>query len=307
MTSNRRILVKIASYRDPELVKTIASLLAAADAPERVDFAIVNQVGEETKGQLDPFLGDPRFTVVEVDWQQSLGLGWARHMCDGMWSGQEFTLQLDSHMRFLRGWDTRFIADWEQTQDPNAVISCYPAIYQFTDGAEVYASTQPHKIISDKVYESGVPALRGDALVAPLERTLFVAGGLQFGPGRMCREVPNDERIFTGDETVHTIRLFTHGYNVYAPSKVTVYHLYERHKWMSVEYWTANMYAAPALAGRMAMLRAQNMAALHRYLDIDDDADVGTIRTKREFYEFSKDFRLHDLMTGVAAQEPSEA
>ncbi|MBP1327214.1 hypothetical protein JOF28_002446 [Leucobacter exalbidus] len=105
--SDRKILVKIASYRDPELVKTIDSALAAAEHPEHINFAIVNQVSDETRGQLDAFREDPRFRVTEIDAAESLDPRWAQRICDQMWSGQEFTLQLAAPTRFLPGWDRR--------------------------------------------------------------------------------------------------------------------------------------------------------------------------------------------------------
>ena len=293
--TNQKILIKIVSYRDPELVKTIASALAAADHPERVEFAIVNQVGDETRDQLAIFHADPRFTVTEVHWSQSLGLGWARNMCDAMWRGQEFTLQLDSHMRFLRGWDSRFISDLERTDDPRGVISCYPATYHFAAGAEVYSSTMPHKIIAAHVDAEGIPSLRSGSNVAPLARTLIVAGGMQFSRGEVCIDVPNNDIVFYGDETAHSIRLFCAGYNVYAPSKVTIFHLYERHKWMHVEYWSKNLQEDPILRPRFRKLYDANIAIMMDLLDLGNDRHLGSSRTKHEFNAFAEGFRDYEI------------
>lgn len=281
-----RIFVKIAAYRDSELLKTISSLLAAADRPLLVDFGIVNQVGEETRGQLDLFRDDPRFTVFELDWSQSIGLGWARHMCDQMWRGQAFTLQIDSHMRFLRGWDTAFISDWEKTGDEKAVISCYPAVYGFrSDWSEFFQSTLPHQIKVHSFFGDGVPELRSGADVAPLTRGLFVAGGLQFSAGSVCENVPNLETVFYGDETAHSVRLYTHGYSVYAPTKVTSYHLYERHKWMKVNYWTADVSGDRVLTARYDRFRSANMETIREILDPLNSRFLGNSRTKASFWE----------------------
>ncbi|GAA2178101.1 hypothetical protein GCM10009847_06760 [Leucobacter tardus] len=280
-----RIFVKIAAYRDPELLKTVSSLLAAAEHPRRIDFGIVNQVGDETRGQLDSLRADARFTIYEFDWTQSLGLGWARNMCDQMWQGQAFSLQIDSHMRFRRGWDTQFITDWRRTADDMAVLSCYPAIYGFNaDGSEFYEHTLPHQIEIQTTPDDGIPRLHAGPDTAPLTPGVFVAGGLQFNQGTACRDVPNLPEVFYGDETAHSVRLFTHGYNVYAPSDVTAYHLYERHKWMNVHYWHQDMMQDPALARRYRNRHRLNMDTMRELLTDESSVFAGTHRGQAKFW-----------------------
>jgi hypothetical protein len=53
----------------------------------------------------------------------------ARQLAQSLWNGEEFYLQLDAHMRFVRGWDTQLTA-WLATAEltsPKAVLSTYPS------------------------------------------------------------------------------------------------------------------------------------------------------------------------------------
>lgn len=280
---SREILIKIASYRDPELTKTIESALSTALHPENLRFAIVDQVGRETVGQLAPYRADPRFRMTEVEWPMSLGLGWARRMCDRMWRGEGFTLQIDSHMRFQAGWDAALINDIELTQDPYAIISCYPAVYYIDSGRDVLQNTHTHRIVCDAIDSAGVPELRAGENSAALAPVYLVAGGFQFSRGSVNVDVPNHENVFYGDESVQAVRLFTHGYNIYAPTRVPLHHLYERHKWMPVEYWSENVKTEAPTMLRHRKLYAASLSVVSRIRDLKDQAWVGSTRSKEEF------------------------
>ena len=90
-----KIFVKIASYRDPELVPTIRDLIAKAKYPENLTFGICWQ-RDETES-LEEFTNDPRFRVIDVPYYESKGLCWARSKIQKLWQGEQYTLQLDSH------------------------------------------------------------------------------------------------------------------------------------------------------------------------------------------------------------------
>jgi len=61
----------------------------------------------------------------------------------------------------------------------------------------------------------------------------FTAAGFLVGPGIMVKEVPYDPNLnflFTGEEILHSARLWTAGYDFYVPSENIVYHHYGREK-----------------------------------------------------------------------------
>ena len=65
------IFISIASYRDAQLVPTVWDCLTKARYPDDLRFGICWQ---HSKDELaPPFLHDPRFRVMDVDWQDSQG------------------------------------------------------------------------------------------------------------------------------------------------------------------------------------------------------------------------------------------
>jgi len=59
----------------------------------------------------------------------------------------------------------------------------------------------------------------------------FTGAGFLFAPSSMLREVPYDPNLpylFQGEEILHTVRLWTSGYDFYTPSENIVYHHYGR-------------------------------------------------------------------------------
>ena len=56
----------------------------------------------------------------------------------------------------------------------------------------------------------------------------FIAGGFLFGHGRIVNDVPYDpELYFYGEEITMSARLWTHGYNIYCPNELLLFHLYK--------------------------------------------------------------------------------
>ena len=59
---------------------------------------------------LDEFKGDKRFKIVDINYLDSKGACWARNQLQQNYDGEEYTLQLDSHHRFVENWDVELIS-----------------------------------------------------------------------------------------------------------------------------------------------------------------------------------------------------
>ena len=105
-----KIFVQIASYRDPELVKTIEDILDKAKKPKNLVFAIARQYADEDGfDNLDKWRKDKRFKILDIPYNESQGACWARNLIQQLYNNEEYTLQLDSHMRFNQDWDDTLI------------------------------------------------------------------------------------------------------------------------------------------------------------------------------------------------------
>lgn len=283
--SDRSILVRIASYRDPELARTIASAWETASNPKRVKFAIVQQAGPETVDQLSIVSKDSRVSSFQVDWTLARGIGWARRLTDRMWQGEDFTLQIDAHTRFAQGWDDALIGDFESLSDARAVLSCYPGRFVINDEstATLYQAS-PHKIVPAGEDEAGVPRQTGGEPCAGGTPALLVAGGFQFSAGTICSEVEQIRDASLGDEFIRAVQLFTHGWNVYVPNAVPLFHLYQQDAPERAHSYSADCRSDPKLVRVMHKLRMRSLEALSQTREGTLHAAIGSVRSRENFY-----------------------
>ena len=106
--ADERILVRIAAYREFDLVPTVQDLLSQAVHPDRLRIAICWQHTPDES--LGPLAADPRIDVIDVDHRESRGVCWARSLLQQRWAGEPFTLGLDGHHRFVPAWDRELVA-----------------------------------------------------------------------------------------------------------------------------------------------------------------------------------------------------
>ncbi len=225
------IFISIASYRDPELEPTIEDCLAKARHPEHLTFGVCWQHGpEETAPRR---FSDARFRVIDIDWRESRGACWARAEVMKLWRGEDWFLQLDSHHRFVPDWDVKLLAQAEATRSAKPVLTAYPPAYSST-GDPASFDDEPTLIIFDRFTEDGLLSLKpisipkqdwGGGPVA----SRFLAAGFLFAPGSFVEDVPYDPDLyFIGEEITLAVRAFTHGYDLFHPSEIIVWHQYTR-------------------------------------------------------------------------------
>ena len=105
-----KIFIQIASYRDPQLIPTIKSCIDNSKNPHNLVFSIARQFNPEDKfDDLSEFESDKRFKILNIPYQESKGVCWARNLTQQQYDGEEYTLQIDSHMRFEKDWDQTLI------------------------------------------------------------------------------------------------------------------------------------------------------------------------------------------------------
>ena len=70
---------------------------------------------------------------IRIPWQEATGPCKARHLAQQLWDGEEFCLQIDSHTRFVAGWDSKLKQMLQQGEQMStfgkAVVSSYPPAY----------------------------------------------------------------------------------------------------------------------------------------------------------------------------------
>lgn len=237
------IFVAMIAYREPECHPTLANMFKQAVIPERVFAGVCQQnflpAGSEEDCaviRLPPKL-QPNVRLVQMNSTKATGVAPARAVASGQYGGQNYWLQIDGHSRFDYGWDQRLIDELEKLKkcSPNPVISTYPPGIEMIDDSEDAKKTATYSRICNGTFEGGplggMFRFAGGAYPANgfAVRVPFAAGGFMFGPGTVLRDIAFDSNLpfmFDGEEVMLSVRLFTHGYDVFAPSTHVVYHRY---------------------------------------------------------------------------------
>lgn len=225
-----KIFVQIASYRDPELVPTIRDCINKAKHPENLTFGICWQ--RDDTESLEEFTNDPRFRIIDVPYLESKGLCWARSLIQQKWQGEEYTLQLDSHHRFLQDWDVELIEMMKLTGSEKPIITSYAGMYD--PNGNKLLNDEPYKMVADRFTPGGTimfyPQVISNykSLTKPIPAR-FVSGHFFFTIGQHCVDYKYDPNLyFAGDEISLSIRSFTLGYDLFHPHKVVIWHEYTR-------------------------------------------------------------------------------
>jgi hypothetical protein len=224
------IFVQIASYRDAELLPTLRDCIAKAAHPENLRFGICWQ--HDKTESLGKFLADPRFRVISIPYKDSKGVCWARNAIQSLYAGETYTLQLDSHHRFVPAWDSKLIAMLDSLDYEKAILTAYAPHYDPRKAKP--PKSVPWKIAFDKFTPDGRVLTRPSfienhrELVRPIPAR-FYSGHFAFTIGAFCEEVKHDPLLyFLGEEITIAVRAFTHGYQLYHPHQVIVWHEYTR-------------------------------------------------------------------------------
>jgi hypothetical protein len=167
--------------------------------------------------------------VIKVGYERSEGVGWARHQAQSLWWGEEYVLQIDSHMRFVSGWDEKIIEMLARCGSVRPVISNYPAAFTPPDriDSHVVSVIYAAGFDDDGMVKQNSVGHDPRAVGPTPKATAFCAAGFLFGPAQWIKEVPYDPHLyFIGEETSLAVRLYTHGWDVFTPTDVLLYHDY---------------------------------------------------------------------------------
>ena len=247
MSKKPKIFIQIASYRDPQLLPTIRDCINNADFPKNLVFGICWQRDE--KESLEEFANDKRFRVIDVPFEESKGACWARNKIQQLYNSEEYTLQLDSHHRFVKGWDTLLISmikDLQKRGHKKPLLTGY--IPSFDPDNDPQARIQePWKMDFDRFIPEGavffLPSTIDEwkDLTAPLPAR-FYSAHFCFTLGVFSNEVQHDpDYYFHGEEISIAARAYTHGYDLFHPHKTVAWHEYTRKgrtkHWDDVKSW----------------------------------------------------------------------
>ena len=295
------IFVSIASYRDPDCQNTVRDLFEKAAYPERIIIGLCLQIvpgeDEDCLVSTEPH---QQLRLIEVHAAEGRGACWARSRVQELWRGEDYFFQVDSHMRFVPGWDEKLIAMLGKCSGEKSVISTYPLEFTPPDqfAPDMLVTIRPKGFDIDGV-------LTQNSWLYPLDKvpehpapSAFISAGMLFASGRVVDEIPYDPYLyFTGEEITLGARLWTSGWEIYCPNEVIAYHNYSqqtarpRH-WVDQTDWV-NL----SLRSRRRIRHILGIEIINN--DSDDLVGIeryglGSVRTLAEYEVFSGlDFKGH--------------
>ena len=228
------IFVQIASYRDPQLIPTLTDLVAKAKFPDELKICVCWQ--HDDKEDISKFKDDNRFIFLDVPYEKSLGTCWARNMIQQYYKDEDYTLQLDSHHRFVQDWDDiliKMIKQLKKKGHKKPLLTGY--IPSFDPDNDPGARIQiPWKMNFDRFIPEGAVFFLPASIDDFQQRNepvpaRFYSAHFCFTLGKFCKEVPHDpEYYFHGEEISIAARAYTHGYDLFHPHRVVIWHEYTR-------------------------------------------------------------------------------
>jgi hypothetical protein len=230
-----KIFVQIASYRDPQMIPTIEDMLAKASHPENLVFGLCWQY-DETE-DITKYDNDPRFRVSKHHYSESQGLGWARHITNTLYNGEKYTLQIDSHHRFVQGWDDICLEDYKQAKkhSKKPIITTYCTPFNPNDNESTWNPVpclmSQYEFSGDKLLMSMPYYIQDYKERKHIIKARTISGHFYFTSGDFVKEVPYDPDIYFGgytEETTLSVRAFTNGYDFFSPHRMVMWHEYTR-------------------------------------------------------------------------------
>jgi hypothetical protein len=230
------VFISIASYCDPVLGFTLARALATARWPDQLHFGVVDQSLADSAYSAAADVSPARLSYVRIDPLYARGPCWARAIAMSLYDGEQWFLQLDSHMDFDVHWDERLITQAQALLPGRrgVVLSAYPNAFAF-EGENVVRRPATTKVLAHvvkpgSVFEPDHPVLGFEAHPVDLDDPVpgfHIGAGCLFAPGQFVQAFPYDPYFyFHGEEQALAARIFTHGWDIVHMPGQPVYHLY---------------------------------------------------------------------------------
>ena len=299
MTKAKKILIHLPAYREPELIPTIKNALENADNPKNLVFGICRQYHPDDEfDNLDEFRKDKRFKIYDMLYTEAKGLPYARAIInEKLLTDEDFVLQLDAHHRFAKGWDTTLLTWYADLvkEGYNPIICGYLPYYDpFNDPEKRVmepwlseaASFYPHGTIF--IRPTGVPNWKNLTKPYPAR---FLSGHFAFGPNKWAKDVKHDPDIyFSGEEINLSVRSFTHGYDLFHPHRVVIWHATMREERNGKLVWDDQSKRGDNMWWKQQDIGRSKIRQLLQTEDNGFDLtgyDLGTVRTLRDYEKYA--------------------
>jgi hypothetical protein len=298
------IFISIASYRDVDCPQTVKSIFQNAKRPNNIFIGICQQ-NNDTDIDCEneyKYLYKNNIKTIRVDYRDAKGPTWARYLCSTLLNKEQYFLQIDSHCLFVKNWDqklVKMIKVLERQGYEKAILSHYTPENNdltFDQVANMQSKDSVSTICTSFFNEDGIISFPGAQDQQNFDKipkiNAYIAGGMLFCKSICIKQVPFDpylNYLFVGEEILHSIRFWTHGWDIFTPSEDVIYHYYTREE--SPHIWTDIKYSDEDATKKVKhMLSLDDISADELKADLMLNFDIyglGNERTIQEYFKFT--------------------
>ena len=221
------IFVEIVSYKNPDLHATILDCYDKSKNKKDIRFGVLwqkspNEFIKELPSEL-------KIDIIQVPYQESLGLGWARKKSQALYEGEDYLLQIDAGCEFSENWDEELIKILDSLNCDKPIISAIlPKIAQKNENIVYKSHVAQFLSTSPRIF----PMPLENKKICPRARVL--SDFFIFSKGSFCLDCPYDSDFYFSElDFAITLKAFTEGYEFFHPNKSTIWKNYSRKR----EYW----------------------------------------------------------------------
>ena len=284
------IFISIASYRDDECQNTINSLFENAKYKNNCFVGVCQQNNYDID---DDCLVNSKWksniNIMRIPYFEAKGPTYARYLCSGLWNGEEYYLQIDSHSTFIKDWDEKLINMINEIKDKKLslkpVISHYPIDIIKKDikdaGVPHIFSAEYNKvgilILSTAIYTNN----NNDYL-----KSYFMSAGMFFCESKFLNEIPFDptlDDLFQGEEILTSVKFYTNGWDVFSPKENILYHEYGREN--KAKYHIDNKKTYNPEKAILKVKRLLSLDNMNGENNENEHYGLGKVRTLKSYYD----------------------
>ena len=230
---NNKIFLSLVSWRDPFLVNTIKNAIKNAKNPELLVFGCVFDGYEEDEWMLkgiDEIDADIRLIKQDANTASIYLCETRGDILMSLYQDEQYFMQTDCHSKFRKNWDAYLRAELaiaKKAFGEKTILTGINSGFNHWEEDIFYnqtTSSMPTQAILDEFYPA--PPVRGEYVEKPegamTQESLFNAG-MFFATSDFVKTVTQPKDFaFQFEQPIMTLRTFTAGYNMIAPTKAYV-------------------------------------------------------------------------------------
>jgi hypothetical protein len=228
--TNKKILVSVVNYCDPEFYSTVKSLWDNAKYKDRLIFSLISEDTEVYDFSFIP-LNQRRYSHYDLSRYRG-GLGWARNLATKVEDDYDFFIQFDSHTYASYGWDDLAIKRYNNillTEKEKFIICYAPANYEILENGDIDFNIDNKVSMYAKDYLNVIPGFNFPGYQTLNEeeivRSYWATCCYLFAPKRWVEEVGiSKDESFNTEEISLSIRTFANEWKIFSIGTRDVFH-----------------------------------------------------------------------------------